>query len=88
MTDPRAAEDIQRDLEATRAHLASTVDELAQLANPKRLVEQGRQRLIGTTQGRAALGALGGLVVAYVGLKVVRRRRKKAGRKKAGRKKT
>lgn len=77
MTEPRDAATIQRDIETTRAKLASTLDELATRANPKRLAEQGKQQLIGTTRGRAVLGALGGLVVLYAGLTIIARRRRK-----------
>jgi hypothetical protein len=71
----RSADDIQRDIEKSRAALASAVDQLAYRGNPKRLVEQGKQSLkekARSPQGKAVLGVAGGLVV----LLIIRRIRK------------
>jgi osmotically-inducible protein OsmY len=71
----RSAEDIQRDIEQSRAALASSVDQLAYRTNPKRLVEQAKQTLrakANTPQGRIVIGVTGGLVVVLI----VRRIRK------------
>ena len=71
----RSADDIQRDIEKSRAALAEAVDQLAYRANPKRLGEQAKQTLrekAQSPQGRAIIGVTGGLVV----LLVIRRIRK------------
>ena len=75
MAGERSAEDIQRDIEQSRAALASSVDQLAYRTNPKRLVEQAKQSLrekANTPQGRIVIGVTGGLVVVLI----VRRIRK------------
>jgi uncharacterized protein DUF3618 len=71
----RSAQDIQRDIERSRAALAEAVDQLAYRTNPKRVSENAKQTLkekAQTTQGRIVLGVAGALVV----LLVVRRIRK------------
>lgn len=75
MAGERSAEDIQRDIEQSRAALASSVDQLAYRTNPKRLVEQAKQTLrekANTPPGRVVIGVTGGLVVVLI----VRRIRK------------
>jgi hypothetical protein len=72
----RSADDIQRDIEQSRAALATAVDQLAYRGNPKRVVENVKQTLrdkADTPQGRAVLGVVGGLVV----IAVIRRIRKR-----------
>jgi hypothetical protein len=71
----RSADDIQREIEKSRAALAETVDQLAHRTNPKRAVDNAKQTLrekAQTTQGRIVIGAAGGLVV----LLIIRRIRK------------
>jgi hypothetical protein len=71
----RSADDIQRDIEKSRAALASAVDQLAYRGNPKRLVETAKQTLrekAQSPQGRAVIGVTGGLVV----IMIIRRIRK------------
>ena len=74
MTQQRDPETIQREIEQTRAQLASTLDELADRASPKRVASRGASALTGTTRGRAILGGAAGLVVALVALRLTRRR--------------
>ena len=65
----RSAEDIQRDIEQSRAALAHTVDQLAYRTDPKRVLAQTKQRLLGkadTTQGRIAIAAAGTLVILMI----------------------
>jgi osmotically-inducible protein OsmY len=72
----RSADEIQRDIERSRAELASAVDQLTYRANPKRLAEQLKQALrerANSPQGRVVIGVAGGLVVVLV----IRRIRKR-----------
>jgi osmotically-inducible protein OsmY len=71
----RSADDIQRDIEKSRAALSDAVDQLAYRANPKRVTEKAKQTLrdkAQSPQGRAVIGVTGGLVV----LLIIRRIRK------------
>ena len=75
MAEERNAEQIQREIEQSRAALASAVDQLAYRTDPKRIADQTKRRLLDkaqTTQGRIVIGAAGALVL----LLVVRRIRK------------
>ncbi len=74
MAGERSADDIQRDIEKSRAALAAAVDQLAYRGNPKRIVEQTKASLrdrANSPQGRIVLAVAGGLLV----LVVVRRAR-------------
>jgi hypothetical protein len=65
----RSADDIQGDIEKSRAALAETVDQLAYRTNPKRAVDNVKQTLrqkAQSTQGRIVIGVTGGLVVLLV----------------------
>ncbi|HEX3337169.1 MAG TPA: DUF3618 domain-containing protein [Jatrophihabitans sp.] len=65
----RSADDIQRDIEKSRAALAETVDQLAYRTNPKRAVENAKQSLrerARTPQGQAVIAVVSGLVVVLV----------------------
>ncbi|MGI8678540.1 MAG: DUF3618 domain-containing protein [Jatrophihabitans sp.] len=65
----RSAEDIQRDIEKSRAALATTVDQLAYRTNPKRLsdsVKQGIRAKVNSPQGQAVLAVVGGLLVVVI----------------------
>jgi Protein of unknown function (DUF3618) len=65
----RNADDIQRDIEKSRAALADAVDQLAYRTNPKRAVDTVKQTLrqkAQSPQGRAVIGVAGGLVVLLI----------------------
>jgi hypothetical protein len=65
----RSADDIQRDIEKSRAALADTVDQLAYRTNPKRAVANAKQSLrerTRTPQGQAVIAVVSGLVVVLV----------------------
>jgi hypothetical protein len=71
----RSADEIQREIEQARVKLAGAVDQLAYQASPKRVVENVKVSLkqrAQSPQGRAVIGAAGGLVVVLI----VRRIRK------------
>lgn len=65
----RSAEQIQRDIEQSRVALATAIDQLAYRTNPRRVVDNVKQTLrekAQTPQGRAVIGAAGGLVLVLV----------------------
>jgi len=65
----RKAEDIERDIEQSRAALAEAVDQLAYRTNPKRVSDNIKQSLrekAKTPQGMAVIGVTGGLVVFLI----------------------
>jgi hypothetical protein len=69
----RSADEIQREIERSRAELASAVDQLAYRTNPKRLMEQAKQTLrerANSTPGRVVIGVTGGVVVVLVALRI------------------
>lgn len=71
----RDPETIQAEIERARDALAVTVDELATRANPKRLVEQGKQTVRATLEDprvKIAIGAVGAIVVLAVLRKLFR----------------
>jgi hypothetical protein len=71
----RSADDIQRDIEKSRAALAEAVDQLAYRTNPERLIENAKRSLrekVQSTQGRIVIGAAGGVIA----LLIIRRVRK------------
>jgi hypothetical protein len=79
-TKARTAEQIEADIAATRARLASTVDELVDRANPKnvalRQVEQAKSQVF-DEQGQLRtqkIVAVAGAVVGVVGVLLVIRR--------------
>ena len=75
MAGERSAEQIQHDIENSRAALAEAVDQLAYRTNPKRVLDSVKQTLrekAQSPQGRVAIGVAGGLVVVLI----VRRIRK------------
>ena len=74
----RNADQIQRDIEQSRAALAEAVDELAYRTNPKRVSDNVKQSLrekAKTTQGKVAIGVAGG-VLALLIVKRVRKGRR------------
>jgi predicted O-methyltransferase YrrM len=65
----RSAEEIQRDIERSRAALAQAVDKLAERGNPKRIMDNGKRTLLAKLQspeGRIAVGVAGGLVLLLI----------------------
>jgi hypothetical protein len=71
----RNADDIQRDIEQSRAALAEAVDQLAYRASPKRIANNAKQTLrekAASAQGRIAIGVAGGVIA----LLIIRRVRK------------
>ena len=75
MAGERSADDIQRDIEKSRAALAETVDQLAQRSSPKRIVDNGKQTVLEkakSKEGKIVIGVAGGLLV----IMIVRRHRK------------
>jgi hypothetical protein len=79
-TKARTAEQIEADIAATRARLASTVDELVDRANPKNLalrqVEQAKSQVF-DEQGQLRtqkIVAVAGAVAGVVGVLLVIRR--------------
>jgi hypothetical protein len=79
-TKARTAEQIEADIAATRARLASTVDELVDRASPKNLamrqVEQAKSQVF-DEQGQLRtekIVAVAGAVVGVVGMLLVIRR--------------
>ncbi len=73
MSQSRDPETIQREIEQTRAQLASTLDSLAERASPKRAASRGKAAVLDSTRGRAILGGAAGLLIALMALKVTRR---------------
>jgi osmotically-inducible protein OsmY len=72
----RSADDIQRDIEQSRAALAEAVDQLAYRTNPKRVGDNLKQSLkekAQSPQGRIVIGVTGGLVVLLI-VKRIRKR--------------
>ena len=69
MAGERSADDIQRDIERSRAALAAAVDQLAYRGNPKRVVEKTKRSVldkINSPQGRVVIAVSGGLLVLVV----------------------
>ena len=69
MAGERNADDIQRDIEQSRAALAQAVDQLAYRTHPKRVTEQVKQSLrekAQSPQGKIIIGVTGGVVVLLV----------------------
>jgi osmotically-inducible protein OsmY len=69
VADERGADDIQRDIEQSRAALAEAVDQLAYRTNPKRVSNNLKQSLKAkaqSPQGRIVIGVAGGVVVLLV----------------------
>jgi osmotically-inducible protein OsmY len=65
----RNADDIQRDIEQSRAALAEAVDQLAYRTNPKRVSDTVKQSLkdkAQSPQGRIVIGVTGGVLVLLV----------------------
>lgn len=72
----RDAEQIQRDIEQARVTLASSVDQIVDRTNPKRVAESAKTSLKQkalTPQGKAVIGGAGALVVFLI-IRRIRRR--------------
>ncbi len=71
--DPEA---IKRDIDVARDQLATTVDSLAERANPRRLADDLRARVIGFVQKPVVLASLAGVgaLVVVVTVRRVRNR--------------
>jgi hypothetical protein len=69
VADERSAEQIQRDIERSRAALAQAVDQLAYRTNPKRVADNAKRTLrekAQTPAGMAAIGVTGALLVVVI----------------------
>lgn len=71
--DPEA---IKRDIDVARDQLAATVDSLAERANPRRLADDLKARVIGFVQKPVVLASLAGVgvIVVVVAVRRVRNR--------------
>ena len=71
--DPEA---IKQDIDVARDQLATTVDSLAERANPRRLADDLKVRVIGFVQKPAVLASLAGVgaLVVVVAVRRVRNR--------------
>jgi len=79
VTVQRSPEEIQREIEQARASLATTVDQLAERTNPKRLADLAKQNVIAwtrTPKGKAVVGGTTLLITLLIAARVraVRRR--------------
>lgn len=72
----RAPEAIKRDIDVARDQLATTVDSLAERANPRRLADDLKARVIGFVQKPVVLASLAGVgaLVVVVAVRRVRNR--------------
>ncbi|GAB2488480.1 DUF3618 domain-containing protein [Jatrophihabitans fulvus] len=69
----RSADDIKRDIERSRAQLATAVDQLAYRTHPKRVAERAKQTVrekLQTPQGQAIAAGAGGVVLLLVALRI------------------
>lgn len=69
----RSPDEVQAEIERTRHQLANTLDELAQRTSPKRLADDTKNKVLATLNtpaGKAVAGAVGGVVVLLVVLKI------------------
>ena len=81
---PRSMDEIEAELEATRERLAGRIDDLTEYVKPANIVERQKSKLKsvfvdeygGIKPDRVLMAA--GIVVAVVGLSVLRRRRRRA----------
>ena len=73
MTVQRSPEEIQREIEEARSSLATTVDQLAERTNPKRLADLAKQNLIAwtrTPKGKAVVGGTTMLITLLIAARV------------------
>lgn len=77
----RDIHDIERDLERTRGQLASTLDELADRANPSNLAGNAKEQAASWLQDETVQKVIGGVVVgiaALIGIKAYNGRKRKS----------
>ncbi|EPD69381.1 DUF3618 domain-containing protein [Corynebacterium pyruviciproducens] len=77
----RSLDDIQADIDRTRAHLASTLDQLASKTKPEALVDDTKAQLtarVKDPQVQAILGVAGAVVVVGIIASLVRGSRKRS----------
>jgi len=73
VTVQRSPEEIQREIEEARSSLATTVDQLAERTNPKRLADLAKQNLIAwtrTPKGKAVVGGTTMLITLLIAARV------------------
>ena len=73
MTVQRSPEEIQREIEEARSSLATTVDQLAERTNPKRLADLAKQNLIAwtrTPKGKMVVGGTTLLITLLIAARV------------------
>ena len=83
-TPPRSMDEIEVELEATRERLAGRIDDLTDYVKPANVIERQKNKLKsvfvdeygGIKPDRVLIAA--GIVVAVVGLRVLRRRRRRS----------
>jgi hypothetical protein len=68
----RDPDTIKKDIDQARDQLASTVDTLAERANPRRLADRAKARVIGFVKKPVVMASLAGVGVVGVAL-VIRR---------------
>jgi hypothetical protein len=73
VTVQRSPEEIQREIEEARSSLATTVDQLAERTNPKRLADLAKQNVIAwtrTPKGKAVVGGTTLLITLLIAARV------------------
>jgi Protein of unknown function (DUF3618) len=73
VTVQRSPEEIQREIEEARSSLATTVDQLAERTNPKRLADVAKQNAkawMKTPKGRAVVGGTTLLITLLIAARV------------------
>jgi hypothetical protein len=70
----RDPDSIKRDIDQARDQLASTVDLLAERANPQRLADDAKARVLAFVTKPAVVGSVVGTVVLVLVIRRVRRR--------------
>lgn len=69
----RSPDEVQAEIERARHQLANTLDQLATRTSPKKLVGDARTKALDTLNtpaGKAVAGAVGGVVVLLVVLRI------------------
>ena len=80
----RTTAEIERDIEATRERLAMTIDEISERVKPANVVQAGRVKIEAELRNpdgslrMERIGAAAAVAVAYVAMKVLRYRRRRA----------
>jgi hypothetical protein len=63
VVSPREPQQIQREIEASRAQLAATLDQLVERVSPKRLADQARDTTLAFLQTPPGMALAGGLAL-------------------------